>query len=127
MKMFESIRFGMITALILFVLWLLSEWIIHSVDKKNPETPKTEYRTNYRAEYRAAKVKLDKPTKPEKSSLRRQGIGTSCPKCEAPLESNSKFCPNCGAQLKEKKCCSGCGAKLTTNAKFCPECGKKIE
>lgn len=56
----------------------------------------------------------------------REGIRATCPKCEAPLESNSKFCPSCGAPLKEKNCCSGCGAKLTTNAKFCPECGKKV-
>ncbi len=55
----------------------------------------------------------------------RETIRASCPKCEAPLATNAKFCPECGEKLKAAEECAGCGAKLTPNAKFCPECGQK--
>ena len=55
----------------------------------------------------------------------RQNIMATCPKCEAPLASNAKFCPECGEKLKKEDKCPSCGAKLTPNAKFCPECGSK--
>jgi predicted amidophosphoribosyltransferase len=55
----------------------------------------------------------------------RQTIRASCPECEAPLASNAKFCPECGAKLKDAKLCAKCGAKITPGAKFCPECGEK--
>jgi len=55
----------------------------------------------------------------------REGIRASCPECEAPLATNAKFCPECGAKLKAASHCIECGAKLTPNAKFCPECGHK--
>ncbi len=53
-------------------------------------------------------------------------ILASCPNCEAPLAANAKFCPECGAQLKEKIFCTECGASLTPNTKFCPACGTKV-
>lgn len=56
----------------------------------------------------------------------REGIVATCPKCETPLGTNAKFCPNCGEPLKQKSHCSQCGAKLQPNAKFCAECGAKI-
>ena len=56
----------------------------------------------------------------------REGITATCPKCEAPLAANAKFCPECGANLKQKELCSKCGAKLLPNAKFCGECGEKV-
>ncbi|MEN6572388.1 MAG: zinc ribbon domain-containing protein [Anaerolineaceae bacterium] len=56
----------------------------------------------------------------------REGIIATCPKCETPLGTNAKFCPNCGEPLKQKSHCSQCGAKLQPNAKFCAECGAKI-
>lgn len=55
----------------------------------------------------------------------RETIRASCPKCEAPLEANAKFCPECGEQLKTKAFCIGCGAQLKPGSKFCPECGEK--
>jgi len=55
----------------------------------------------------------------------RETIRASCPNCEAPLATNAKFCPECGAKLKAAGLCSECGATLTPNAKFCPECGAK--
>jgi len=56
----------------------------------------------------------------------RENIRASCPECEAPMPSNAKFCPECGAQLKAKTECPNCGEKFTPGAKFCPECGQKL-
>ncbi len=56
----------------------------------------------------------------------RETIRASCPECEAPLATNAKFCPNCGAALKKATHCSECGAKLQPGAKFCAECGTKV-
>lgn len=55
----------------------------------------------------------------------REGIRATCPSCETPLEANTKFCPNCGANVKAKENCAKCGVKLAKGAKFCPECGEK--
>jgi membrane protease subunit (stomatin/prohibitin family) len=57
----------------------------------------------------------------------REGVRASCPECEAPLEKNVKFCPECGAKVKTAAHCSECGAKLKEGAKFCQECGAKTE
>jgi len=54
----------------------------------------------------------------------RAGVRATCPKCEAPLAQNAKFCPECGAKIAADTC-TKCGAKLAPNAKFCPECGEK--
>lgn len=56
----------------------------------------------------------------------RETIRASCPNCEAPLATNAKFCPECGAKLKAAAHCTECGAKLTPGAKFCPECGTAV-
>lgn len=55
----------------------------------------------------------------------RETIRASCPNCEAPLATNAKFCPECGAKLKVNQHCVECGSVLTAGAKFCPECGTK--
>ncbi|MHB1296001.1 MAG: zinc ribbon domain-containing protein [Anaerolineae bacterium] len=55
----------------------------------------------------------------------RETIRATCPQCEAPLMTNAKFCPECGAKLKGAAHCAECGAKLTPGAKFCTECGAK--
>jgi predicted amidophosphoribosyltransferase len=55
----------------------------------------------------------------------RKTIKASCPKCEKPLATNAKFCPECGYQLKDANKCE-CGAKLEPDNKFCPECGKPV-
>jgi len=57
----------------------------------------------------------------------RETIVASCPKCGAPQETNAKFCPGCGTQLKRSDTCAKCGAKLTAKARFCPECGEKVQ
>ncbi|MDD2498178.1 MAG: zinc ribbon domain-containing protein, partial [Desulfitobacteriaceae bacterium] len=56
----------------------------------------------------------------------KETIKATCPKCEKPLASNAKFCPECGASLINKEFCPECGAKLNPGAKFCQECGQKI-
>ena len=53
-------------------------------------------------------------------------IKAACPKCEAPLSSNMKFCPDCGEKLHDYKYCGACGAQMPFSHKFCPECGQKI-
>ncbi len=53
-------------------------------------------------------------------------IHASCPECSAPLATNAKFCPECGAKLKVSKHCPECGAKLQPKAKFCADCGHKV-
>ncbi len=57
----------------------------------------------------------------------REGVRATCPKCNAPLAKNAKFCPECGAPIKAEKFCTNCGAKLEAGAKFCAECGTKQE
>ena len=57
----------------------------------------------------------------------RAGVRATCPNCNAPLEKNVKFCPECGTAIKADKFCTNCGAKLATGAKFCAECGTKQE
>ncbi|WP_291579782.1 SPFH domain-containing protein [Clostridium sp. UBA6640] len=48
-----------------------------------------------------------------------------CIKCNADIQEGAKFCPECGASQNAKKLCSNCNAELDLNAKFCPECGTK--
>lgn len=56
----------------------------------------------------------------------RDGVIASCPKCETPLEKNSKFCPECGEKLIVRTECPACKAKVAADAKFCNECGQKL-
>ena len=46
---------------------------------------------------------------------------TQCVKCGASINTNAKFCPECGAA--QGNTCAKCGASISKNAKFCPECG----
>lgn len=56
----------------------------------------------------------------------REGVRATCPSCNAPLASNAKFCPECGAKIQSQAHCTQCGAKLAAGAKFCTECGAKV-
>jgi predicted amidophosphoribosyltransferase len=56
----------------------------------------------------------------------RQGVRATCPTCNAPLQKNVKFCPECGAKIQVEKHCTECGAKLDSGVKFCAECGTKV-
>lgn len=51
----------------------------------------------------------------------------NCSKCNTPVPSGFKFCPECGTPVSSDKFCSQCGFKIETGMKFCPKCGTKIE
>jgi len=59
--------------------------------------------------------------------------GLACASCSAPLQSQQKFCPNCGAAVPTPppvtessiKFCISCGAKIPSTASFCGSCGAK--
>jgi hypothetical protein len=55
----------------------------------------------------------------------RKGVRATCPKCEAPLSNNVKFCPECGEKIQSAHC-TNCGTKLVEGAKFCGDCGQKV-
>lgn len=73
-----------------------------------------------------AHAKMSEEDKKLSESNWRETVRAACPECEAPLASNAKFCPECGAKLKTSNNCPGCGFEITTKAKFCPECGKRL-
>jgi hypothetical protein len=72
-----------------------------------------------------AHAKMSAEDKKLSESNWRETIVASCPKCQAPLATNAKFCPECGEALKTAGFCTGCGAQLQPGAKFCAECGAK--
>ena len=47
-----------------------------------------------------------------------------CTSCGAQVPEGSKFCPECGSEIRDL--CPNCGAPLT-GTKFCPECGHKLD
>ena len=49
-----------------------------------------------------------------------------CPQCGAQVKITSKFCPECGVKLLEANTCPHCGKSVNAGAKFCPECGGKL-
>jgi membrane protease subunit (stomatin/prohibitin family) len=74
-----------------------------------------------------AHAKMSAEDKKLSESNWRETIVASCPKCNAPLATNAKFCPACGEKLQGGAFCAQCGAKLQPEAKFCAECGAKTE
>jgi predicted amidophosphoribosyltransferase len=56
----------------------------------------------------------------------------NCPFCGEEMASDAKFCPTCGAKLKEAveeqktKICSACGYQIPLDAKYCYKCGVKL-
>ena len=57
-----------------------------------------------------------------------------CKECGMDFDDNSKYCPNCGHEIKEELAeiseevasdliCKKCGAVLKENQQFCPKCG----
>ena len=72
-------------------------------------------------------LKKKKTTDPKSA----ESASPICSNCQTPLETNAKFCDNCG-QLVEipaeetPDVCPQCGASFTPGSKFCNECGAKI-
>ncbi len=52
------------------------------------------------------------------------GGGLTCPKCKAEMPAGSKFCPSCGQKMQNQ--CPKCNADIPPGTKFCPECGEKV-
>lgn len=50
-----------------------------------------------------------------------------CPNCNSLNVNKSKFCSNCGAELKVSKFCNKCGTKYNVGDKFCSNCGNNIQ
>ena len=50
-----------------------------------------------------------------------------CPKCNASVPENMKFCGSCGNPLDTpKKVCANCGAEIPDGMKFCGQCGTPV-
>ena len=49
-----------------------------------------------------------------------------CSSCKAQLNGNEVFCHQCGTKVSGSPSCSGCGATVKSGMKFCPQCGKTI-
>ncbi len=53
-----------------------------------------------------------------------------CPKCNAELQDDARFCHACGAKAEkpaETPQCPKCKAPVPADARFCPVCGEKLE
>lgn len=61
---------------------------------------------------------------PTGSSWSSSPQGISCPKCNAKLPADAKFCNYCGAKITDN--CPNCGAAVKPGSKFCPECGHSL-
>lgn len=46
-----------------------------------------------------------------------------CPKCNAPVTPQDKFCGNCSAKIESPRICGSCGAPVAEGMKFCENCG----
>ena len=49
-----------------------------------------------------------------------------CPKCNAPVSPQDKFCENCSAKLEPPRTCGNCGAQVAEGMKFCENCGAPV-
>lgn len=53
---------------------------------------------------------------------------TNCPNCKkSGIQSDFKFCPYCGVEIKKIIACSKCGNTKVEGMKFCPKCGAKLD
>ncbi|MBR5983657.1 MAG: zinc ribbon domain-containing protein [Bacteroidales bacterium] len=51
----------------------------------------------------------------------------NCSKCNAEIDDNAMFCPECGSKIEKQVFCANCGAKLEEGAAFCSNCGEKTQ
>jgi hypothetical protein len=49
-----------------------------------------------------------------------------CPKCQAELPDNAKFCGVCGQSLKAERVCPHCGHANPQDFQFCLQCGRAL-
>jgi len=50
----------------------------------------------------------------------------SCPKCNAQLSDEARFCENCGTKLDAITTCPSCGKSISSGARFCMHCGSSV-
>ncbi len=55
-------------------------------------------------------------------------VGALCPKCQAGLAADARFCAQCGTPVPAAstgpKFCAGCGTQLAAGSRFCAQCGR---
>ena len=49
-----------------------------------------------------------------------------CSKCNAEIDDNAIFCPECGSKIEKPAFCANCGVKLEYGATYCSNCGEKV-
>ncbi|WP_298519923.1 M48 family metallopeptidase [uncultured Methanobrevibacter sp.] len=54
------------------------------------------------------------------------GDKINCPKCGAVIDSDSKFCTNCGTKFENELKCPKCGFEVGAGDAFCMNCGYKL-
>ena len=50
-----------------------------------------------------------------------------CPHCNAEIDNDSKFCPECGKEIILETLCPVCGQKNSIKAIFCKSCGHRLK
>lgn len=56
-----------------------------------------------------------------------QGGTVPCQKCQAPMNRDARFCPQCGEKRQnDETVCPDCGTPAKKGARFCYHCGKKL-
>jgi tetratricopeptide (TPR) repeat protein len=53
-------------------------------------------------------------------------VTMKCPKCQAELPDNAKFCGVCGQSLKAERVCAQCGHVNPQDFQFCLQCGRSL-
>lgn len=50
----------------------------------------------------------------------------NCPKCNAEVRDDAKFCTKCGQKIDVAQICPQCGASVKSGARFCTKCGSNL-
>ena len=62
-----------------------------------------------------------------KAVIEKRKILPKCVKCNRPGEEGTKFCPQCGGEMKIPLTnCPGCQVDIGDTEKFCTQCGHKL-
>ncbi|MFX1299039.1 MAG: zinc ribbon domain-containing protein, partial [Promethearchaeota archaeon] len=122
-----DVQWILIIILVVVVILIIAAVIARRGQKKlklkEPITPEQQKISPYKTT----------PTEPVEKEMK-------CPRCDAPIKADSKFCPKCGGKIEgrqvgvpsistpaDSKTCSLCGSKLTGTEKFCKWCGTQVE
>ncbi|MCF7854488.1 MAG: SPFH domain-containing protein [Candidatus Pacebacteria bacterium] len=64
------------------------------------------------------------PQPPGPTPSTQGGATQTCPKCQAQIPQDAKFCMSCGSAVATTRFCHNCGAQVAPGAKFCGNCGE---